>query len=34
MHEMFEDSEKVSQNDMEHMFPPAHQLCSKKAGWK
>jgi hypothetical protein len=34
MHEFFEDNENVTQNEMEHMFPPAHRQCHAKAGWK
>ena len=34
MHDYFEDNEKVTQSDMEHMFPPAHLGCHKKAGWE
>lgn len=34
MHGYFEDNEPVRQTEMERMFPPAHLLCHKKAGWK
>jgi hypothetical protein len=34
MHGYFEDNDEVTQNEMEHMFPPAHRLCHTKAGWK
>jgi len=34
MHEYFDDNQPVRQTEMERMFPPAHLLCHKKAGWK
>jgi len=34
MHGFFEDNDKVTQNEMEHMFPPAHRQCHANAGWK
>jgi hypothetical protein len=33
MHGYFEDNEKVTQSEMERMFPPAHRLCHAQAGW-
>jgi hypothetical protein len=34
MHEPFDDNQPASQNDMEHMYPPLHRACLRKAGWK
>lgn len=34
MHDYFEDNDKVSQSDMEHMYPLAHRVCNKSSGWR
>jgi hypothetical protein len=34
MHDYVDDNAKVTQAEMEHLFPPAHRACSRKAGWK
>lgn len=32
MHENFDDNAKVSQTEMERMFPPLHRACQAEAG--
>ncbi len=34
MHGYFEDNQRVTQTETERMFPPAHRLCHREAGWK
>lgn len=34
MAESVDTSEKLRQTDLERSFPPVHQLCFKKAGFK
>jgi hypothetical protein len=34
MAESIDTSEKLRQTDLERSFPPAHQACFKKAGFK
>jgi hypothetical protein len=34
MHDYVDDNAKVSQREMERLFPPAHRRCRTKAGWK
>jgi hypothetical protein len=34
MHEQFDDNPKVTQTEMERMFPPMHRACNTESGWK
>jgi hypothetical protein len=34
LHDYFDDNARVTQSEMEHLFPPAHRACNSKAGWK
>ena len=34
MHEQFDDNSKVTQTEMERMFPPMHRACNLESGWK
>jgi hypothetical protein len=34
MLDYFEDNARVTQSEMEHLFPPARRACNSKTGWK